>query len=165
MTESTQVREHPLPQASSETQAPPRASLGQRAKAAVSRFVFWSYERGTWQYDIIVLAILAFIFLTPRGWFQDQPTLQLTDLRHVQGLVEVAGGENNWVYLLDARLVDSLAPRKPEEAIQEILAGRLRKPFTIKSIEVLRDSNSVVLGYRVVVERHPGAAATGAGTR
>ena len=165
MTESTQVREHPLPQAPSETRARPRASLGQRAKAALARSIFWSYDRGTWQYDIIVLAILAFIFLTPRGWFQDRPTLQLTDLRHAQGLVEVGGGENSWIYLVDARLVDSLAPRKPEEAIQEILSGRLAKPFTVKSIEVLRDSNSVVLGYRVVAERHPGAAATGTGTR
>lgn len=29
----------------------------------------WSYERGTWQYDLIVLAILAFIFLTPGAFF------------------------------------------------------------------------------------------------
>ena len=119
----------------------------------MARAVFWSYERGTWQYDIIVLLILAFIFLTPRGWFQDRPTLQLTDLRHAQGLVEVGGGENGWTYLVDARLVDSFAPQKPAEAIREILRRRLEKPFTVKSIEVLRDSNNVILGYRVAVER------------
>jgi hypothetical protein len=151
MAESTQIRDQALPQAASETQGRRRASVWDRVKAAVARGVFWSYERGTWQYDIIVLAILAFIFLTPRSWFQDRPTLQLSDLRHVQGLIEVGGGENSWTYLVDARLVESFAPQKPEEAIREILSRRIEKPFTVKSIEVLRDSNNVILGYRVAV--------------
>lgn len=29
----------------------------------------WSYERGTWQYDVLCLLIIAFIFLTPKAWF------------------------------------------------------------------------------------------------
>jgi len=37
------------------------------------RFIFWEYARGSWQYDVIVGLILAFLFLTPRGWFRDQP--------------------------------------------------------------------------------------------
>jgi len=32
----------------------------------------WSYERGTWQYDIIVALILAFIFFTPPGFFNTE---------------------------------------------------------------------------------------------
>jgi hypothetical protein len=31
--------------------------------------LFWRYPRGSWQYDILCLLILAFIFLTPRGVF------------------------------------------------------------------------------------------------
>ena len=34
---------------------------------AVYRGFFWTYERGTWQYDVMVILILAFIFVTPRG--------------------------------------------------------------------------------------------------
>jgi hypothetical protein len=30
---------------------------------------FWSYGRSTWQYDVLCALILAFIFLTPRSWF------------------------------------------------------------------------------------------------
>ena len=26
---------------------------------------FWTYDRATWQYDVMVIAILAFIWLTP----------------------------------------------------------------------------------------------------
>jgi CDP-diacylglycerol--glycerol-3-phosphate 3-phosphatidyltransferase len=35
------------------------------------RGLFWTYERGSWQYDIMVLLILGFIWLTPPGWLGD----------------------------------------------------------------------------------------------
>lgn len=36
---------------------------------------YWSYERGTWQYDVMVLAILGFIFLIPARIFDDPAEL------------------------------------------------------------------------------------------
>jgi CDP-diacylglycerol--glycerol-3-phosphate 3-phosphatidyltransferase len=35
------------------------------------RAIFWTYERTTWQYDIAVIAILAFMWLTPPHWLGD----------------------------------------------------------------------------------------------
>ena len=35
------------------------------------RTFFWTYERATWQYDVWVIVILAFIWLTPPGWLND----------------------------------------------------------------------------------------------
>jgi hypothetical protein len=32
---------------------------------------FWTYERTTWQYDVMVIAILAFVWLTPPSWLRD----------------------------------------------------------------------------------------------
>jgi hypothetical protein len=32
---------------------------------------FWTYERATWQYDVMVLTILAFVWLTPPDWLGD----------------------------------------------------------------------------------------------
>ena len=122
-------------------------------KRVVTRSVFWSYERGSWQYDVIVIVILAIIFLTPRSWYDDRPTLQLTDLRHRQGFVEVGRGKDGWRYLIDSRLVESFAPQKPEAAIQEILRRRLNRPFKIQSIDPIRDKNNVVLGYTLVVNQ------------
>jgi hypothetical protein len=29
----------------------------------------WNYERGSWQWDVLCLVILTFIFLTPKEWF------------------------------------------------------------------------------------------------
>ena len=40
---------------------------------AIYRGVFWAHVRGSWQYDIMAILILAFIFLTPRQWFDDRP--------------------------------------------------------------------------------------------
>lgn len=34
------------------------------------KILFWSYGRTSWQYDVLSVAILAFVFLTPPGWFQ-----------------------------------------------------------------------------------------------
>jgi beta-lactamase regulating signal transducer with metallopeptidase domain len=35
------------------------------------RTFFWTYERATWQYDLWVIVILAFIWLTPPAWLHD----------------------------------------------------------------------------------------------
>ena len=35
----------------------------------MKNIINWSYERGTWQYDVLCLLIIAFIFLTPKAWF------------------------------------------------------------------------------------------------
>ena len=37
----------------------------------VWRALFWTYERATWQYDLMVLAILAFVWLVPPRWLGD----------------------------------------------------------------------------------------------
>lgn len=33
--------------------------------------LYWTHERATWQYDIVVALILAFVWLTPPGWLGD----------------------------------------------------------------------------------------------
>ncbi len=54
--------------------------------SALSRVIFWTYERGGWQYDILSALILAFIFLTPRAVFdgsafskEDPPKMEQED--------------------------------------------------------------------------------------
>jgi hypothetical protein len=99
------------------------------------------------------LAILAFIFLSPRTWFSDRPTLELTDLRHQPGFVEMGHGKQGWRYMIDLRLVESHAGTTPEDAIQIILSRQLPQPFTVLSIDPITDKNKVVLGYTVLVSR------------
>lgn len=153
MSHSTEFRNGIAQPATAEGQRSLPEAAWARVKLIVTRAVFWSYERGSWHYDIICAVILAFIFLTPRAWFQDRPTLQMSDLRHVQGVVEIGHGKNWQSFELDSRLVESLAPAQPKDAAREILERRMKKPFTMKSFEPIRDKNNVTLGYTVVVEQ------------
>lgn len=38
--------------------------------ATLKKTLFWSYDRGSWQYDVMCVLILTFIFLTPNRIFQ-----------------------------------------------------------------------------------------------
>ena len=38
----------------------------------LKKILFWSYERGSWQYDIMCVLILAFIFLSSNRIFQSR---------------------------------------------------------------------------------------------
>jgi len=34
----------------------------------LKKIFFWNYERNTWQWDVLCVVILIFIFLTPKSW-------------------------------------------------------------------------------------------------
>jgi len=75
------------------------ASLGQ----ILSRTLFWSYERGTWQYDVAVILILVFVLLTPRNWFHDKPQ---SGAPVTPGQVQFISKEGNRTkYRVDARIL------------------------------------------------------------
>jgi len=153
MDQSREIRNPTLPQSQDNALGGGVGTAWEKIRLGFKRAVFWAYERGTWQYDLMVLAILAFIFLTPRTWFNDRPTLELTDLRHQQGFVEMGHGKQGWRYMIDARLVESFAGATPEDAIQMILSRQLPQPFTVLSVDPITDKNKVVLGYTVLVNR------------
>lgn len=39
------------------------------------RWLLWDHTRGSWQYDVFCLLIIAFIFLTPKSWFDRREKL------------------------------------------------------------------------------------------
>lgn len=50
-------------------------STNSKEMGFIKNFVLWRYERGTWQYDVFCLIIIAFIFLTPKVWFEKREKL------------------------------------------------------------------------------------------
>ncbi len=50
---------------------------------SIKKFILWNYERGTWQYDVFCLLIIAFIFLTPKSWFEKREKLATQTARFV----------------------------------------------------------------------------------
>ena len=37
----------------------------------LKKIFFWNYARNTWQWDLLCVVCLVFIFLTPKGWFDN----------------------------------------------------------------------------------------------
>jgi len=118
------------------------------------RTFFWSYERGSWQYDVAVILILVFVF-TPKSWFHDQPQVGLpvnstqVELLSKSGEVEV--------YRVDSRV---LAPPTRTPALQNDLHNALQNAgaglqdgrFSIGKIEALRDASGNVIAYQVEIK-------------
>src|SRR5271157_751298 len=120
------------------------------------RTVLWSYERGTWQYDIAVVGIVLFVLLTPRGWFHDQPQVGAPGI--AGDVTLISGDEASQTYRVDAR---ALAPptRTPELASDLHTAMRKAVPklqghgFEILRIEAVRDAKGTVTAYDVQVKQ------------
>jgi len=127
------------------------ASLGQ----FLSRTFFWSYERGTWPYDLAVILILVFVLLTPRAWFHDQP--QGGVAAGPGDVVLISEGSDRQTYRVDARILappTKLALQNDlhsalQAALPELHAGR----FSIAKIEPVRDEQGTVIAYQVEVHR------------
>ena len=122
----------------------------------LSRTLFWSYERGSWQYDIAVILILIFVLLTPRGWFRDQPQVGMpANSDQVKRISSVGPTE---IYQVDSR---TLAPPERTPALQNDLHNVLQKAlpelrdgrFAIGKIEPQRDESGNVVAYQVEI-RH-----------
>src|SRR5438128_11251934 len=64
--------------------------------AGLKRFILWDYSRGSRQYDVMVIIILAFVFLTPRAWFRDQPRVPRAN--KIAMLPDEHGSMTYWVH-------------------------------------------------------------------
>ena len=45
------------------------------------KVAFWTYPRTSWQWDVLCVLILVFIFLTPKSWFENS-AYQRTHMGH-----------------------------------------------------------------------------------
>jgi hypothetical protein len=122
----------------------------------LNRVFFWSYERGTWQYDVAVILILLFVLATPTRWFHDQPQVGMPANSSQVELISKTG--ENEIYKIDARV---LAPPERTPALQNDLHSALQKSsaalsdgrFSIGRIEPIRDEKGTVIAYEVEI-RH-----------
>jgi hypothetical protein len=106
--------------------------------------LFWSYRRGSWQYDLIVVAILAFIFLTPRSLFNDQP--RLPKVREVQALDDELRTQ---VFLVESAAVGDKAGDEITVAVQDLLRRRIGRDLKVVETRPSTDAGGEVTGYLV----------------
>ncbi len=117
----------------------------------LARFFFWSHERGTWQYDIAVAAVLAFVFLIPRSWFHDQ-VQPASPTAEIQLLTEESAAHLK-VYRVSAERLPAVDKAGLERAVHQKLAKSLEPPFTILRIEPVAEGDGSVLWYVVTVRK------------
>ena len=111
---------------------------------AIRPAIFWSYRRGSWQYDIMVGIILLFIFGTPRAWFRDQP--RIPNPQHILMLPSETGRHVFWI---DPDLVGNTPPDQLEGTIRTLLQKRTGKPVAIVKVETAKDNEGNLKGYLV----------------
>jgi hypothetical protein len=125
---------------------------------AIQRVIFWSYERGTWQYDVAVAGIVLFILFSPLLiHYTDQPSVGPP--QPASGLVvlqTVAPGQIA-TYRVDARLL-ATPIRTPElehdihQAVQKNVQDLNHGRFEILRIEPIRGEGGTVAYYDVSVK-------------
>src|SRR5215472_1013447 len=105
----------------------------------IGRFIFWDFKRGSWQYDVVVGLILAFIFLTPRSLFRDQPKpASIVMLPAHQG------------FLLETKLLDTVAESELESRATQLVNQRFKTHVTISRVEpVYEDPDAASDNHRV----------------
>lgn len=126
---------------------------------AIVRVVLWSYERGTWQYDLAVVGIVLFVLFSPLYiHYSDQPSVgpAATSAASPVELRSMAAGQVA-TYRVDARLI---APpvRTPElehdlhEAVRKNVSGLNHGRFEIQHIDPIPGDGGTIEYYDVQIK-------------
>ncbi|MGC1684813.1 MAG: hypothetical protein WA734_04275 [Candidatus Acidiferrales bacterium] len=125
--------------------------------------LFWSYDRGSWPYDVMVVAILIFVLLTPRKWFADQPQTSVAAAQGEAMIQRIAENDvpGTRTYRLSAAI---LAPNKRahkptpelEAETHEILGGSVEElkgqTFQVLQIDPVQGEDGSVQYYDVRIK-------------
>jgi hypothetical protein len=109
----------------------------------LKRLIFWDFPRASWQYDIIVGVILAFIFLTPREWFSDQPRIP-----KASSVAMLPSENGSSVFVVDLELLAGVAEDGRVAALTGVLRNRTgNRNLNVLRVEPVRDSDGSTQGY------------------
>ena len=118
------------------------------------RYLFWTYERGSLHYDVMVTLILLFLFISPHLIdFHDRPIPEVPQ-RSREVLVRNAGeGGHRFVYEIR---VDDLDGAKSSEEVQGRVAEIVQTIAGVSQIEAIKpvtDPHGRVVAYDATVLR------------
>jgi hypothetical protein len=122
----------------------------------IRSYIFWSYERGSVHYDVLVTAILLFMFISPYFINYNDKPVETVALHATEVLVKEAGTSgrsSRFVYQI--RADDMGAATTDEERRTAIL--RVIEPIsgevTIDRYEPVYDAQHKVIAYNAWVLR------------
>lgn len=107
------------------------------------RLILWDYPRGSRGYDVIVAIIVAFIFLTPRDWFRDQP--RIPKASHIAMLPTENGSSP---FFVDVQLLEKIPESQRVASLTEMLRKNTgNRNLRVVRLEPIRDSEGELQGY------------------
>lgn len=107
--------------------------------SGLKRVLLWDYPRASWQYDVIVAVILLFIFLTPRGWFRDQPrTPQSSAISLLPGS-----------YWLEPELLNNIPEDQRPARASAILRAKYKMRQNVTQLQPIYNSEQELQGFIV----------------
>src|SRR5215813_7707062 len=111
----------------------------------MKRFLLWSFERGSVQYDVICVVILAFIFMMPPAFFDDRPDTHphLSD----QAIRQTRDDDGRLVWTVP---VDSV---KTEQNADERLKAKLGEAVVVSHTEPVYDTEGTLVAYSIWVAK------------
>jgi len=113
------------------------------------RFILWDFPRGGWQYDVVVGLILAFLFLTPRAWFRDQP--RIPNARAIAMLPSDGGSSSFWI---DKDLLYGYPAGVWASRLTQLLRGQTGdSKLLVTRVEPVSGSEDELLGYMAFATR------------
>jgi hypothetical protein len=122
----------------------------------IRSYIFWSYERGSFHYDIMVTAILLFMFFSPLFINYNDKPVETVALHASEVLVKEAGtsgGSSRFMYQI--RADDMGAATTDAERKAAIL--RVIEPISgeveLERYEPVRDAQGKVVAYNAWVLR------------
>jgi hypothetical protein len=112
-------------------------------------YFYWTYERGSFHYDVMVTLILAFIFITPFVWnYGDRPQPDKLEANSV--LVKMPS-PGQFVYEVPARAVHPDGPPLNDQLQKQIEA--ISGDVTLDRFEVVKEPRGKIITYRVWAHR------------
>lgn len=104
----------------------------------LKNLLFWHYGRTTWQYDVLSVLILAFIFLTPQRWFDNgELRSSRTHRRDVAAQQVILSAE-------------TLPPNPSSVEIEQRLQVLTNRPHVqAKDVRPVRDAAGKTVAYEV----------------
>jgi hypothetical protein len=142
----------PVNQGEASTSIPQAPALGVSAIwRTVSSYFFWSYERGSFHYDVMVTLILLFVFFTPY-WinYKDKP---IERNPHPTGVSVLPDTEGGFLYQIEGSAISAKDDSELKDQLLSIIEPIAGGAVTIVHYQAVRDSNGRILSYKVWIQR------------
>jgi hypothetical protein len=122
----------------------------------IRSYIFWAYERGSFHYDVMVTAILVFMFVSPHFInYHDKP-VETVALHASEVLVREAGttdGSSRFIYQVRAEDMGAASTDAEIRAAIVRLVEPISGEVTVERYEPIRDAQGKVIAYNAWVLR------------